>query len=71
MPRSSQESIQAAFDQLGLGTEEERLHFRNLAEPMNFTDAPGFSIRLDTESISPPSEGMHAKLAPAAPRDKN
>jgi len=70
MPSSSQESIQAAFDQLGLGTDADRQRFRNLGKPVGLPDERHFSIRFDIGSTSSAPEGTDAKLAPAAGRDQ-
>jgi hypothetical protein len=70
MPTAAQERIQAAFDQLGLGTDADRQRFRNLGKTVSLSDECHFSIRLDTGSTSSIPEEANAKLARTAHRDQ-
>jgi len=70
MPTAAHERIQAAFDQLGLGTDADRQRFRNLGEPVSFSDERHFSIRFDRGSTSSAPEEKDAKLERVAHGDQ-
>jgi hypothetical protein len=59
----TRESIQAAFDRLGLGTDADRQRFRDLGIPQPLEDERYYPIRLDLGSMVTAQEEAHAELA--------
>lgn len=70
MPTMTEQQIQAVFDRLGIGTEEDRRRLRNLAKPVPISDELHTPILLDAGSLQPLREKSHAKLAPTPERDQ-
>lgn len=69
MPIHTQQELQRMFEEFGLGTEDSRRRFRDLAGEQEYGTEPakqGFAFRLDNSSAGTCLAGgeEHAELAP-------